>query len=82
VLRMVTFVCLLISVIALGFVLVTYSLFSELRTTPGKNLMNLSTAILLSQIFWLSGSGQVHDRTACTVVAILLHYFFLASFIW
>ncbi|KAK3729995.1 hypothetical protein QZH41_000952 [Actinostola sp. cb2023] len=77
-----TFVCMLISIIALVFVLVTYSLFTELRTPPGINLMNLSISILLAQLLWILGSGQTDTPIACTVIAVLLHYFFLVSFVW
>ncbi|XP_028516320.1 G-protein coupled receptor Mth2-like [Exaiptasia diaphana] len=78
-----TIVCMSISIFALVFVLITYSLFTELRTPPGINLMNLSVAILLSQLLWLVGSKQLTDKPmVCTAIAVLLHYFFLVSFVW
>ncbi|KAK3737446.1 hypothetical protein QZH41_000166 [Actinostola sp. cb2023] len=82
VLNIMTLVCMVISIIALVFVLVTYSLFTELRTPPGINLMNLSVSILLAQLLWILGSGQTDTPMACTVIAVLLHYFFLVSFVW
>ncbi|KAK3729992.1 hypothetical protein QZH41_000949 [Actinostola sp. cb2023] len=82
VLSILTLVCMVISIIALVFVLVTYSLFTELRTPPGINLMNLSISILLAQLLWILGSGQTDTPIACTVIAVLLHYFFLVSFVW
>ena len=81
-LRVLTVVCLSLSIIGLVFVLVTYSLFSELRTPPGINLMNLSVSILLAQLLWLLGSGQTDTPMACTVIAVILHYLFLVSFVW
>ncbi|XP_028516316.1 latrophilin receptor-like protein A [Exaiptasia diaphana] len=82
VLIILTDVCMSISIIALVFVLVTYSLFAELRTNPSINLMNLSIAILLAQFLWLIGSEQTNTPMACTAIAVLLHYFFLVSFMW
>ncbi|KAK3729999.1 hypothetical protein QZH41_000961 [Actinostola sp. cb2023] len=82
VLVVLTYVCMVISIIALVFVLVTYTLFTELRTSPGINLMNLSVSILLAQLLWILGSGQTDTPIACTVIAVLLHYFFLVSFVW
>jgi len=82
VLSILTLVCMVISIIALVFVLVTYSLFTELRTLPGINLMNLSISILLAQLLWILGSGQTDTPIACTVIAVLLHYFLLVSFVW
>ncbi|KXJ11246.1 Cadherin EGF LAG seven-pass G-type receptor 2 [Exaiptasia diaphana] len=82
ILSVLTFVCMSMSIISLVFVLVTYSLFTELRTQPGINLMNLSAAILLAQLLWLLGSGQTDNSMGCTAIAVLLHYFFLVSFVW
>ncbi|KAK3747986.1 hypothetical protein QZH41_003961 [Actinostola sp. cb2023] len=82
VLSILTLVCMLISIIALVFVLVTYSLFTELQTLPGINLMNLSISILLAQLLWILGSGQTDTPIACTIIAVLLHYLFLVSFVW
>ncbi|XP_020899780.2 G-protein coupled receptor Mth2, partial [Exaiptasia diaphana] len=39
--------------------------------------------ILLSQLLWLVGSKQLTDKPmVCTAIAVLLHYFFLVSFVW
>ncbi|XP_020912909.2 uncharacterized protein LOC110250642 [Exaiptasia diaphana] len=77
-----TLACMLMSIIGLLFVLVTYTLFAELRTTPGMNLINLSVAILLAQVLWIVGTWQTDKPMVCTAIAVLLHYFFLASFMW
>ncbi|KAK3700227.1 hypothetical protein QZH41_003999 [Actinostola sp. cb2023] len=82
VLSILTLVSMILSIVALVFVLVTYSLFTELRTPPGINLMNLSISILLAQLLWILGSGQTDKPIACTVIAVLIHYFFLVSFVW
>jgi hypothetical protein len=75
-----TYIGLSLSVLCLVFVLVTYLLFGELRTLPGINLMNLSTALLVANVFWLIGSGQT--GVACVAIAVILHFTFLASFAW
>ena len=76
-----------LSVAASFFLLVTYSLFKELRTLPSLLLMNLSLAFLVGDLLILLGSSLVsislvQSRAPCVVVAILLHYFFLARFCW
>ncbi|KAJ7371549.1 hypothetical protein OS493_024890 [Desmophyllum pertusum] len=76
-----TYIGLSLSIISLVSVLVTYSLFKELRTLPGINLMNLSLAHLLSNLLFL-GAVYVEAKVVCTVIAILLHYFLLVSFMW
>ena len=70
-----------ISIICLVLLLITYATFQELRTVPGKNLMNLSFSLFLSQLTLLVGFAFVKGRTACKVFAILEHYLLLVSFL-
>ena len=81
VLDLLTYVGLTVSILSFILVLVTYSLFQELRTLPGINLINLFLAHLLADLVFLS-TATVLPELACTIVAILLHYFFLVSFMW
>ena len=79
-LRILTIIGFSISIICLVLLLITYGLFQELRTVPGKNLMNLSFP-LLSQLMWLIGTAFVKEGTAFEVFAILEHYLLLVSFV-
>ena len=81
VLYLLTYVGLSVSIISLILVLVTYSLFKELRTLPGITLMNLSLAHLLADVLFLPNLSVLPELT-CTIFAILLHYFLLVSFMW
>ena len=81
VLVLVTFIGLTVSIVSFAAVLVTYALFRELRTLPGVNLMNLSFAHLVADWLYLA-TGYVEAKVACTIIAILLHYFFLVSLTW
>ena len=81
VLIVLTYVGLGLSILSMILVLVTYSLFKELRTLPGINLMNLTLALLLVHLLFLA-TGHVEAKVACTIIAILLHYLFLVSFMW
>ena len=49
----ITFIFFLLSILFLMILLVTYILFSQLRTLPGKNLMNFVATLLFFMIFWL-----------------------------
>ena len=80
-LQILTIIGFSISIICLVLLLITYGLFQELRTVPGKNLMNLSFPLLLSQLMWLIGTAFVKGGTACKVFAILEHYLLLVSFV-
>ena len=69
-----------LSVLGCALLLLTYSIFKELRTLPSKILMNLATTILISNVFILF--GDLGNTDYCTAVAIILHMFFLAQFGW
>ena len=79
----ITFVFFLLSILFLLFLLLTYIIFPHLRTLPGKNLMNLALSLLMFEIFWLltSSSELRKDKPSCTAIAILEHYFLMASFV-
>lgn len=66
-------------------ILLTLSLFKELRTLPTMILANLALSILLSTLFILVGgpiAEATQSRGLCVSVAIILHLFFLAQFSW
>ena len=70
-----------LSIVCLLLVLITYSLFKELRTLPGVNLMNLCFSLLaVHSMFMFAGATRV--RLLCRSIAVLLHYFNLSSFVW
>ena len=75
-----TYVGFSLSIIGLLALLVTYTVFRELRTLPGKNLMSLCISLCLAETLWLCGSLATANETACTVIAIANHYFFLVFF--
>ena len=79
----ITLVSFLLSILSLIFLLVTYILFPQLRTLPGKNLMNFSANLLLLELFWLPSSfTEVRsDKPTCMALAVVEHYFLMASFV-
>ena len=82
VLGWITIACFLLSIVSLIVLLTTYIIFPELRTLPGKNLMNLATSLLMSAISWLISSFTRPEQNAkyCHVLIVIQHYFLVASF--
>ncbi|XP_078361562.1 uncharacterized protein LOC144645919 [Oculina patagonica] len=80
-LNLLSFIGLCVSIPCLLFVLFTYSLFNELRTVPGVNLMNLTFSLLLTHSLML-GIKVTHIKPLCTAIAVLLHYLYLVTFTW
>ncbi|XP_024909715.1 adhesion G-protein coupled receptor D2 [Cynoglossus semilaevis] len=64
---------------------VTLMLFTVLdipksdRTSIHKNLF---VALICAQVILLCSSSAIHNKVACTLVAALLHLFFMAAFCW
>jgi hypothetical protein len=75
-----------LSVIASAALLVTHLIFPSLRTLPSKVIMNLSTAFLLGDIFYIVQTSLVLDdpsqSSVIEPVAIVAYYFFYARFVW
>ena len=73
------------SIVGCVVLLTTYLLFRELRTLPGKLLMNLAVAILASDfalIALLTIADYVASQKYCVSIAIILHFTFLSRFSW
>jgi hypothetical protein len=70
---------LLLACIAL---LITYALFKELRNLPGMCIMSYSTAVAMSQLFFLVGPGLTSNNAVCTAMGFCLHFFILSQFTW
>ncbi|XP_078131571.1 adhesion G-protein coupled receptor G6 [Sander vitreus] len=85
ILTFITYIGCGLSAIFSAVTLLTYLAFENLRRDyPSKILMNLSTALLfLNMVFLLDGwlANQQRDWL-CVSVAVMLHYFLLASFTW
>lgn len=78
----ITYVGFSLSIISLVFILLTYFLFGELRTYPGKAVMHLSCAMIAMQSLYFAADPDVVSFTACAVLGALLHYSILAFFLW
>ena len=78
----VTLTGLSISLIALGITVFVYVCIKTLQNTPGKNLLSLSCSLFLAELLMLVGPELAFLKDICRAVAILMHYFFLASFFW
>uniref|UniRef100_W5ND92 Adhesion G-protein coupled receptor G2 n=1 Tax=Lepisosteus oculatus TaxID=7918 RepID=W5ND92_LEPOC len=85
ILTLITYVGCGLSALFLGISLLTYTAFEKLRRDyPSKILMNLSAALLGLNLVFLVDSwlASFNRRGLCISVAVILHYFLLASFTW
>ncbi|CAL1531495.1 unnamed protein product [Lymnaea stagnalis] len=74
-----------ISLACLVITVLTYGLFKCLSNDKsGKILIQLGTSLIFLNIIFLVGSVDVsqYSNVGCVIVALLLHYFILAAFMW
>ncbi|KAI8775743.1 latrophilin-3 [Biomphalaria glabrata] len=75
-----TTISLALSILCLIVVLLVYSLVPELRNTPGKIVMSLSSALLLAQTLFLF--SMLPSGLTCQIYAAVQHAMWLSSFAW
>ena len=77
-----SFVCSLVSIACLCITIVTYILFVEMRTIPGKINVSLCATLLVAQLFQQFTIDLTQDRTICYAFGVLIHYAWAATILW
>lgn len=80
-LEIITNVLLILSMFGCVCTILTFLVFSDLRTYPIKLIIYLCFSIFFAQIFFYL-TFYVYDSIFCIPCAMILHYFFIADFIW
>jgi len=75
-------VCNLLSMAGLCITIITYIIFEELRTIPGKNNMMLAVHLLIAQCLYQFGMDRTDLPNACVVLGIFIHLFWLTAIFW
>ncbi|XP_041802709.1 cadherin EGF LAG seven-pass G-type receptor 3 [Chelmon rostratus] len=81
-LAMVTYSSLCVSMLALLLTVLVLSCLRGLKSNTRSIHSNTAAAMFLSELVFLLGVNQTEQQFLCTVVAILLHYFFMSTFAW
>ncbi|KAG5267992.1 hypothetical protein AALO_G00228230 [Alosa alosa] len=81
-LRIVTYACVTASLASLLITFVLLTLLRHLRSNLHSIHKNLLAALFLSELVFLIGINQTDNPFVCTVIAILLHYFYMCTFGW
>ncbi|XP_046742350.1 latrophilin-like protein LAT-2 [Diprion similis] len=71
-----------LSLVALVFAFITYSLFSDLRSLAGTTLMNLLAALFMVQLLFIIGVGGVQDAELCISLGLSLQYIRVCVVCW
>ncbi|XP_055869369.1 uncharacterized protein LOC106073017 isoform X2 [Biomphalaria glabrata] len=82
-LSIISIIGLSLSIAGLSLTILSFIFIKSLHhSRPQQTLFQLSLALLCSWIIFLAGIKQTTSYGGCIVVAVLLHYFILASFMW
>lgn len=81
-LQVITYIGCFISIICMALTIITFHFFRSLESDRTVIHKNLCTCLLVAEIVFVAGITQTSQRVVCGVVAGLLHYFFLAAFLW
>ncbi|XP_070695154.1 cadherin EGF LAG seven-pass G-type receptor 3 [Pempheris klunzingeri] len=81
-LALVTYSSLCLSMLALLLTVLVLSCLRGLKSNTRSIHSNTAAAMFLSELVFLLGVNQTEQQFLCTVVAILLHYFFMSTFAW
>ncbi|XP_038579695.1 LOW QUALITY PROTEIN: cadherin EGF LAG seven-pass G-type receptor 3 [Micropterus salmoides] len=81
-LALVTYSSLCVSMLALLLTVLVLSCLRGLKSNTRSIHSNLAAAMFLSELVFLFGVNQTEQQFLCTIVAILLHYFFMSMFAW
>uniref|UniRef100_A0A8I3WMP3 Adhesion G protein-coupled receptor L4 n=1 Tax=Callithrix jacchus TaxID=9483 RepID=A0A8I3WMP3_CALJA len=72
----------IISLICLSICIFTFWFFSEIQSTRTTIHKNLCCSLFLAELVFLVGINTSTNKLFCSIIAGLLHYFFLAAFAW
>uniref|UniRef100_A0A8C8B6Y9 Cadherin EGF LAG seven-pass G-type receptor 1 n=1 Tax=Otus sunia TaxID=257818 RepID=A0A8C8B6Y9_9STRI len=81
-LKIVTYTTVSISLVALLITFILLVLIRTLRSNLHSIHKNLVAALFFSELVFLIGINQTENPFMCTVIAILLHYFYMSTFAW
>ncbi|XP_015766091.1 PREDICTED: adhesion G protein-coupled receptor E2-like isoform X1 [Acropora digitifera] len=81
-LSVITYVGCLLSMTGELLVILVYIVFMKFKAEVIQIRLNLATALFCAQLVFITGINATHNKSTCVSVAVLLHYLFLASFLW
>lgn len=71
-----------ISIVCLTLCVAVFTFFRNLYNARNTIHRNLCICLLFAELIFVVGIDRTGNQTGCSVIALLLHYFFLASFCW
>ena len=77
-----SFVCSVVSIACLCITIVTYILFVEMRTIPGKINVSLCATLLVAQLFQQFTIDLTQYKAFCYAFGVIINYTWAATILW
>ncbi|XP_037398382.1 adhesion G protein-coupled receptor E1-like isoform X8 [Pygocentrus nattereri] len=81
-LKLITWVGLSLSLICLFICILTFHFVRSIQSTRTTIHLHLCISLFIANLVFLAGITQTQNEVCCSIVAILLHFFFLAALCW
>ncbi|XP_076880465.1 adhesion G protein-coupled receptor L2 isoform X5 [Brachyhypopomus gauderio] len=81
-LSVITRVGIVVSLVCLAICVFTFCFFRGLQSDRNTIHKNLCINLFIAELIFLIGVDMTEPRIGCSIIAGILHYFFLASFSW
>ncbi|CAO2641689.1 Adhesion G protein-coupled receptor E4 [Lemmus lemmus] len=81
-LSVITYVGLSLSLLCLFLAAVTFLLCQPIQNTSTALHLQLSICLFLADLLFLTGINRTESKVLCSLIAGMLHYLYLASFMW
>ncbi|XP_064477138.1 latrophilin Cirl-like isoform X2 [Ornithodoros turicata] len=81
-LQVITYVGCFVSIVCMLLTIVTFHFLRSIESDRTVIHKNLCICLLIAEVVFVAGISQTAQRVVCGLVAGLLHYFFLAAFMW
>ncbi|PIK61914.1 putative latrophilin-2 isoform X9 [Apostichopus japonicus] len=82
VLSVITYFGFIISSVCLLLAFITFCMFKNLQNDRTTIHKNLCLTLLIAEVIFMAGISQVGEKIVCSIIAMVLHYFFLSAFAW
>lgn len=81
-LRYITYIGCIISITCLALSWITFQCLRTLDCERNSIHKNLVFCLFVAELIFVVGIDRTDDRVTCAAIALLLHFFFLSSFVW
>ncbi|KAM8723132.1 adhesion G protein-coupled receptor E5 [Acanthopagrus schlegelii] len=81
-LQLITWIGLSFSLICLFICILTFSLIRSIQSPRTTIHLHLCISLFIAVLIFLAGISRTENKVGCSVVAGLLHFFYLAAFCW